>query len=89
MLSDGGYRTPAVSKNVGCVCVAPSLGWEEAMNEQPNFDYWRSQAEEYRVLAESADDVEDQNAFYRLAGDCDALAMRQECLAEFKAAQFI
>ena len=88
MLSDGGYRTPAVSKNVGCVCVAPSLGWEEAMNEQPDSDYWRSKADEYRILAESADDAEAREAFLRLAEDCDALAWRQDCMAEPKSVRF-
>ena len=58
------------------------------MNEQPDSDYWRSKADEYRILAESADDAEAREAFLRLAEDCDALARRQDCMAEPKSVRF-
>ena len=66
-------------KNSGCV--APPVFREGAMMEKPSSGFWRNKAEEYRVFAEAAREPAARIALYKLAEDCDALALRQERMA--------
>ena len=44
--------------------------------------YWREKADEYRKLAETADNDMDREAYLKLAENCDELAERQEQFAK-------
>jgi hypothetical protein len=54
------------------------------MMDKPGPDFWRNKAEEYRVFAEAAREPAARMALYKLAEDCDALALRQERMARLE-----
>jgi len=51
------------------------------MIEQPSSDFWRSKAEEYWIVAESAREPTIRTIYFKLAANCDAPAARQERIA--------